>query len=168
MKICVIGAGYVGLVTAACLADMGNTVICLDVDHSRVDMLNRGEVPIHEPGLDNLLHRNAAAGRLKFTTDVEAAVTQGTIIFIAVGTPAAEDGSADLDFMKMWEGSIAVCLAPPELLAKAIRVVERMKQSMRPTARFTQIVQQDAMKMAACGMMASVSQEQGAGMAAHR
>ena len=96
MKVCVIGAGYVGLVTAACLADMGNSVVCLDVDAARVDALQQGRIPIHEPGLDLLVTRNAAAGRLLFTTDAERAVTHGTFVFIAVGTPAAEDGSADL------------------------------------------------------------------------
>ncbi len=96
MKICVIGAGYVGLVTAACLAEMGNSVICFDVDAARVDGLKQGRIPIHEPGLEPLVARNAAAGRLQFTVDAALAVTHGTFIFIAVGTPAAEDGSADL------------------------------------------------------------------------
>ena len=96
MKVCVFGAGYVGLVTAACLADMGNSVVCLDVDAARVALLQQGEVPIHEPGLAPLLQRNAAAGRLRFTTDAALAVGHGTLVFIAVGTPPAEDGSADL------------------------------------------------------------------------
>ena len=96
MKVCVIGAGYVGLVTAACLAEMGNSVVGLDVDAKRVAALGRGEVPIHEPGLDAVVARNCAAGRLRFTTDAADAIEHGTIIFIAVGTPAAEDGSADL------------------------------------------------------------------------
>lgn len=96
MKVSVVGAGYVGLVTAACLADMGNSVVCLDVDAARVAGLQRGEMPIHEPGLSDLVRRNAAAGRLAFSTDESMAVAHGTLIFIAVGTPAAEDGSADL------------------------------------------------------------------------
>ncbi len=96
MKICVIGAGYVGLVSAACLAEMGNSVIGLDIDVDRVAALGRGEMPIHEPGLAELVTRNAAAGRLGFTSDAAQAVAQATIIFIAVGTPAAEDGSADM------------------------------------------------------------------------
>ncbi len=96
MKVCVFGAGYVGLVTAACLAEMGNSVACLDVDPARVQGLQEGHMPIHEPGLAELVQRNAAAGRLHFTTDAAAAVAHGTIVFIAVGTPAAEDGSADL------------------------------------------------------------------------
>ncbi len=97
MKVSVFGAGYVGLVTAACLAEMGNSVACLDIDVERVAGLQRGEMPIHEPGLAELVQRNAASGRLQFTTDAAMAVEHGTIVFIAVGTPAAEDGSADLD-----------------------------------------------------------------------
>jgi len=96
MKITVFGAGYVGLVTAACLSDMGNSVVCVDVDDSRVAMLRQGQIPIHEPGLSELVTRNAAAGRLNFTTDAAQATLHGTIVFIAVGTPSAEDGSADL------------------------------------------------------------------------
>jgi len=96
MKVCVMGAGYVGLVTAACLADMGNSVACLDIDAARVQGLQEGRMPIHEPGLDALVQRNANAGRLFFTTDAARAVGHGTIVFIAVGTPPAEDGSADL------------------------------------------------------------------------
>jgi len=96
MKVSVVGAGYVGLVTAACLAEMGNSVVCLDVDAQRVAGLRQGEMPIHEPGLAELVQRNAAASRLYFTTDESLAVAHGTLIFIAVGTPAAEDGSADL------------------------------------------------------------------------
>ncbi len=96
MKICVFGAGYVGLVTAACLAEMGNTVVGVDIDQTRVDGLNAGRVPIHEPGLDALLVRNLAARRLRFTASAEDGVSHGALIFIAVGTPEGEDGSADL------------------------------------------------------------------------
>jgi UDPglucose 6-dehydrogenase len=99
VKITVVGAGYVGLVTGACLAEMGNHVVCLDVDPRKIDMLQRGEVPIHEPGLDAVIARNAAAGRLQFTTDVVAAVGHGTLQFIGVGTPPDEDGSADLQYV---------------------------------------------------------------------
>ena len=99
MKITVIGAGYVGLVSGACLAEMGNHVVCLDVDPRKIDMLNSGSIPIHEPGLDKVVQRNAAAGRLQFTTDVGAAVAHGTLQFIAVGTPPDEDGSADLQYV---------------------------------------------------------------------
>ena len=96
MKVTVFGAGYVGLVGAACLSDMGNSVLCADIDAARVASLQAGEVPIHEPGLAELLRRNVTAGRLRFTTDAAEAVDHGTLVFIAVGTPPAEDGSADL------------------------------------------------------------------------
>jgi UDPglucose 6-dehydrogenase len=99
MKITVVGAGYVGLVTGACLSEMGNHVVCLDVDPGKIERLQRGEVPIHEPGLDALIQRNAAAGRLQFTTDAVAAVAHGTLQFIGVGTPPDEDGSADLQYV---------------------------------------------------------------------
>jgi len=99
MKITVIGTGYVGLVSGACLAEMGNHVLCLDVDPRKIDVLNSGGIPIHEPGLDSVVARNVAAGRLQFTTDVAAAVAHGTLQFIAVGTPPDEDGSADLQYV---------------------------------------------------------------------
>src|SRR5476649_708653 len=99
MKITVIGAGYVGLVSGACLAEMGNHVVCLDVDPRKIDVLNNGGIPIHEPGLDKVVQRNAASGRLQFTTDVGVAVAHGTLQFIAVGTPPDEDGSADLQYV---------------------------------------------------------------------
>jgi UDPglucose 6-dehydrogenase len=99
MKITVIGTGYVGLVSGACLAEMGNHVLCLDVDPRKIEVLNNGGIPIHEPGLDKVVQRNAAAGRLRFTTDVAAAVAHGTLQFIAVGTPPDEDGSADLQYV---------------------------------------------------------------------
>jgi UDPglucose 6-dehydrogenase len=96
MKIAVIGTGYVGLVAGACLAETGNDVTCADIDDKKIARLNRGEVPIYEPGLEPLIASNLAAGRLKFTTDVPAAVRASDVIFIAVGTPPDEDGSADL------------------------------------------------------------------------
>jgi len=96
MKITMIGTGYVGLVSGACLAEMGNHVLCLDVDPKKIDTLQGGGLPIHEPGLQPLVVRNAAAGRLQFTTDAARAVAHGTLLFIAVGTPPDEDGSADL------------------------------------------------------------------------
>jgi UDPglucose 6-dehydrogenase len=99
MKVTVVGTGYVGLVTGACLAEMGNHVVCLDVDTRKIEMLKAGGIPIHEPGLEAIVHRNAAAGRLQFTTDVAAAVAHGTLQFIGVGTPPDEDGSADLQYV---------------------------------------------------------------------
>ena len=99
MKVTAIGTGYVGLVTGACLAEMGNHVVCLDVNPDKIRVLNAGEIPIHEPGLLELVRRNVAAGRLQFTTDVDLAVNHGTILFIGVGTPPDEDGSADLQYV---------------------------------------------------------------------
>jgi UDPglucose 6-dehydrogenase len=96
MNISVIGSGYVGLVTGACLADMGNQVLCLDVDAAKIASLNAGRIPIFEPGLEAVVQRNRAAGRLLFSTDVAASVAHGELQFIAVGTPPGEDGSADL------------------------------------------------------------------------
>ena len=96
MKVAVVGTGYVGLVVGACLAESGNDVICVDKDDAKVRMLRRGKSPIYEPGIEDLLRRNKAEGRLTFTTDLAKAVRQSTIIFIAVGTPQGEDGSADL------------------------------------------------------------------------
>lgn len=99
MKITVIGTGYVGLVSGACLADLGNEVVCLDIDRSKIQLLNSGVVPIHEPGLREVIERNVASGRLSFTTDVAASVAHGLVQMIAVGTPSDEDGSADLRYV---------------------------------------------------------------------
>jgi UDPglucose 6-dehydrogenase len=99
MKVSVIGTGYVGLVTGACLAEMGNDVLCLDVDPNKIRILEEGGIPIHEPGLDQVVARNVKAGRLSFTTDIPRSVAHGTIQFIAVGTPPDEDGSADLQYV---------------------------------------------------------------------
>ena len=99
MKITVIGSGYVGLVSGACLAELGNNVLCLDVDPKKIEILNNGGVPIYEPGLKELIAANVAAGRLRFTTDVAESVAHGLVQMIAVGTPSDEDGSADLQYV---------------------------------------------------------------------
>ncbi|MFZ5575662.1 MAG: UDP-glucose dehydrogenase family protein [Pseudomonadota bacterium] len=99
MKITVIGTGYVGLVTGTCLAEVGNEVLCLDVDPAKIDILKAGGIPIYEPGLEDMVKRNVAAGRLFFTTDIAESVAFGQIQFIAVGTPPDEDGSADLQYV---------------------------------------------------------------------
>jgi len=99
MKITMIGTGYVGLVSGTCLAEVGNDVLCLDTDSRKIETLNAGGITIHEPGLEAMVRRNAAAGRLRFTTDVDAAVAHGTLQFIAVGTPPDEDGSADMQYV---------------------------------------------------------------------
>jgi UDPglucose 6-dehydrogenase len=99
VKITIIGSGYVGLVSGACFADLGNDVICLDVDEKKIAQLRGGSIPIYEPGLQQLVTHNVAAGRLKFTTDVEESVAHGAVQFIAVGTPSDQDGSADMRYV---------------------------------------------------------------------
>ena len=99
MKITVIGTGYVGLVSGTCMAEVGNDVLCLDIDPAKIKILEDGGIPIHEPGLLEMVRRNVAAGRLKFTTDIKKAVEFGEVQFIAVGTPPDEDGSADLQYV---------------------------------------------------------------------
>ena len=99
MKVSVIGTGYVGLVTGTCLAEVGNDVLCLDVDANKINILKQGGIPIYEPGLEAMVKRNVEAGRLRFTTDVAESAKHGVIQFIAVGTPPDEDGSADLQYV---------------------------------------------------------------------
>ena len=99
MKVTIIGSGYVGLVTGACLAEQGNNVFCLDLDPKKIEILNSGGVRIYEPGLKEMIERNSAAGRLQFSSDIAASVAHGDIQFIAVGTPPDEDGSADLQYV---------------------------------------------------------------------
>src|SRR5690606_22416413 len=106
MKVTVIGSGYVGLVAGACFAETGNDVVCADHDAGKIAGLREGILPIYEPGLDALVERNAAAGRLAFTTDLGAAIRHGDVVFIAVGTPPGEDGSADLQHVIAVAGTI--------------------------------------------------------------
>ncbi len=112
MKITMIGTGYVGLVTGTCFAESGNDVTCLDVDQRKVDLLNRGGVPIYEPGLEELVKRNASAGRLKFTTDYKEAISNAKCVFICVGTPQDESGAADLKYVQAAAESMAPFLKP--------------------------------------------------------
>ena len=117
MKIAMIGTGYVGLVTGACLAKIGHRVTCVDRDADKVDALNNGHIPIFEPGLEKMLARNTSQGRLEFTTSVAQAVEHAEILFIAVGTPPDEDGSADLSHV------LAVASAVGDHLEKPLLVV---------------------------------------------
>lgn len=119
MKIAVIGAGYVGLVTGTCFADSGYDVTCVDIDQSKVDALNEGKVPIYEPGLSELVLRNAAAGRLHFTTSTAEAVKAAKMVYLAVGTPAAADGSANLSYL--WQAVEGIA---PHLDKQAIVVIK--------------------------------------------
>ena len=117
MKITVIGTGYVGLVTGACLADAGNQVFCLDLNEKKIKQLNEGQIPIFEPGLEPIVRRNRDAGRLKFSTDVEASVAHGELQLIAVGTPPGEDGSADLQHVLAAARSIGKHMREYKLVA---------------------------------------------------
>ncbi len=107
MHIAVVGTGYVGLVTGACFAEFGVDVICVDVDTAKVDKLNQGIIPIYEPGLDTIVHKNVEAGRLRFTTDIKKAVQESLVVFLAVGTPPKSDGSPDLSFYNQAAQDIA-------------------------------------------------------------
>jgi UDPglucose 6-dehydrogenase len=117
MKLSVIGTGYVGLVSGACLADTGNEVLCVDLNGAKIAALNEGRIPIFEPGLEPIVQRNRAAGRLQFTTDVAASVAHGALQFIAVGTPPGEDGSADLNHVVAAARAIGRHMQEPRVIA---------------------------------------------------
>ncbi|MCF7974200.1 MAG: UDP-glucose/GDP-mannose dehydrogenase family protein [Phycisphaerae bacterium] len=110
MKVCVVGVGYVGLVTAACLAEAGNHVVCVDTDDRKVKALENGEIPIYEPGLTEIVQHNIKLNRLTFTTDLSSGVEQALIVFLAVGTPSSPDGSADISAVKNVAADIADCM----------------------------------------------------------
>jgi len=116
MNVTIFGSGYVGLVTGACLAEVGNNVMCVDVDPAKIDLLNQGGVPIYEPGLDEMIARNRKAGRLNFTTDAKKGVDHGLFQFIAVGTPPDEDGSADLQYVLAVAQSVAEHMSEYKIL----------------------------------------------------
>jgi UDPglucose 6-dehydrogenase len=116
LKVTIIGSGYVGLVTGACLAEQGNNVFCLDLDPQKIEILNSGGVPIYEPGLKEMIERNIAAGRLQFSTDIAASVAHGDIQFIAVGTPPDEDGSADLQYVVAAARNIGLHATTPKVI----------------------------------------------------
>jgi len=116
LKVTIIGSGYVGLVTGACLAEQGNNVFCVDVDPKKIEILNSGGVPIYEPGLKEMIERNRAAGRLQFSTDIAASVAHGDIQFIAVGTPPDEDGSADLQYVVAAARNIGIHMTGPKVI----------------------------------------------------
>ena len=106
-RISVIGTGYVGLVSGACLSEFGQNVVCMDIDDGKIEKLKKGIIPIYEPGLEDIVKKNYSEGRLKFTTDFKEAVTSADVIFIAVGTPPLEDGSADLQYVLSVARSVA-------------------------------------------------------------
>ena len=115
-QICVLGAGYVGLVTSACFADLGNNVVCLDIDEDKIETLNRGESPIYEPGLSEMMQRNIRAGRLHFTSSYAEGLKDAEFVFVAVGTPSGADGEAELKYVRMAAESTAEAMQHPLII----------------------------------------------------
>jgi len=131
MQIAVIGTGYVGLVSGACFAEFGVDVTCVDVDVNKIDRLNNGEIPIYEPGLDNLVKKNVDAGRLHFTTDIDAAVRSSLVVFLAVGTPPKEDGTPDMSYYRSAALSIAKAMNGYKVLVTKSTVPVKTGQWLR-------------------------------------
>jgi UDPglucose 6-dehydrogenase len=135
MQITIFGSGYVGLVTGACLAEVGNHVICVDIDEEKIRRLKAGDVPIYEPGLDDYIERNVEAGRLEFTTDVKKGVDHGLFQFIAVGTPPDEDGSADLQHVVAVANSIGEHMSSYRIIVDKSTVPVGTADKVRETVR---------------------------------
>jgi UDPglucose 6-dehydrogenase len=143
MKIIVVGTGYVGLVTGACLSEVGVEVVCVDIDVQKIENLNNGILPIYEPGLEEIVHRNAQKGRLKFTTSIIEDIQETDAIFIAVGTPEGEDGSADLKYVLDVADEIGGCLQDYAVIitkstvpvGSSIKVKEAIEHSMARNGR---------------------------------
>jgi UDPglucose 6-dehydrogenase len=143
MKIIVVGTGYVGLVTGACLSDVGVEVVCVDIDKQKIEDLNKGILPIYEPGLEEIVHRNAQKGRLKFTTSIVEDIEETDAIFIAVGTPEGEDGSADLKYVLDVAAEIGTCLQDYAVIitkstvpvGSSVKVKEAIEHSMKLNGR---------------------------------
>lgn len=139
MKISMFGTGYVGLVTGTCFAEMGNDVLCVDIDPAKVARLTAGDVPIYEPGLEDMVRGNVAAGRLRFTTAADAGVAHGDVLFIAVGTPSDEDGSADLGHVLTVARTIGNCMTSPKVIVDKSTVpvgtADRVRSAVAETLR---------------------------------
>ena len=135
MRVTIIGSGYVGLVAGACLAETGNEVVCADVDATKIERLKRNEIPIYEPGLEPMVVRNQAEGRLAFTTDIGAAVRHGKVVFIAVGTSAGEDGSADLRHVLAVAKTIGRNLNEPKVIVTKSTVPVGTAAAVRAAVR---------------------------------
>ena len=133
MRITVVGTGYVGLVTGACLAQVGNQVLCIDIDAEKVARLQQGEIPIHEPDLPEIVSSGIAGGRLRFSTDIAAGVEHGEFLFIAVGTPPDEDGSADLRYVLGVAADIGKHLVQPRIIVNKSTVPVGTAQKVRKT-----------------------------------
>ena len=135
MRMTIFGSGYVGLVTGACMAEVGNNVVCVDIDVDKIRRLNEGEVPIYEPGLDDCVARNVEAGRLEFTTNIEKGVDHGLFQFIAVGTPPDEDGSADLQYVEAVARSIGEYMTEYRIIVDKSTVPVGTADKVRETVR---------------------------------
>ena len=135
MHVAVIGSGYVGLVAGACLAETGNDVVCVDVDADKIERLKRNELPIYEPGLEPMVRRNQEEGRLAFTTDIGAAIRSSRVIFIAVGTPPGEDGSADLKHVLAVAGEVGRNMNEPKIVVTKSTVPVGTAEKVRSTVK---------------------------------
>ena len=135
MKLCIIGSGYVGLVTGACFAEVGHHVLCVDNDQRKVDMLLAGKIPIYEPGLEELVHQNVAAKRLKFTTSIEEGVDNSEVVFIAVPTPPQPDGSVDLSYIERVAREIAAVLKEYRVIVDKSTVPVKTGEKVADTIR---------------------------------
>ncbi|MFO0693360.1 MAG: UDP-glucose/GDP-mannose dehydrogenase family protein [Polyangiales bacterium] len=144
MKLCMVGTGYVGLVSGACFADSGQTVLCADIDARKIDALEAGEIPIFEPGLEEIVRRNVKQGRLRFTTDVTGAIASSDVIFVAVGTPPRSDGGADLRYVDDVAATVRDhCTRPVVLVMKSTVPVgtnERVRRIVRDAAHPVHVV----------------------------
>ena len=141
MHVAVIGSGYVGLVAGACFAETGNDVVCVDRDVGKIERLQRNEIPIYEPGLEDLVRRNQTEGRLRFSTDLARAVRDAEVVFIAVGTPPNEDGSADLSHVLEVAGEIGRAMNAPRLVVNKSTVpvgtADRVEAAIRAATSCT-------------------------------
>lgn len=156
MNIAVVGSGYVGLVSGACFADMGNRVICVDNDAAKIAQLGRNEIPIYEPGLKELVERNGAEGRLSFTTDIASAVQASQVIFIAVGTPPDQDGSADLQYVLAVAKDIANYMQEYKIVVNKSTVPVGTADLVSQTLK--QVLQQRGADLFRCGLQSGISQ----------
>jgi len=153
LKVTIIGSGYVGLVTGACLAEQGNNVFCLDLDPKKIEILNSGGVPIYEPGLKEMIERNRAAGRLQFSTDIAASVAHGDIQFIAVGTPPDEDGSADLQYVVAAARNIGRHASTPKVIVDKSTVP--VGTADRVTAAITEELEKRGLPIDLCSVVSN-------------
>jgi UDPglucose 6-dehydrogenase len=153
LKVTIIGSGYVGLVTGACLAEQGNNVFCLDLDPKKIEILNSGGVPIYEPGLKEMIERNRSAGRLQFSTDIAASVAHGDIQFIAVGTPPDEDGSADLQYVVAAARNIGCHASTPKVIVDKSTVP--VGTADRVSAAITEELQKRGLPVDLCSVVSN-------------